>query len=452
MSQAHKYVIFTILITLLNFKSCIAANDNLEPIKITRGNLQQIPIAINDFSTNENQQLANNIVNLINLDLASSKIFTPIDRESYIEDQPGIDYIPLFAAWRQINANILVNGEITHPTTNTVKVTFAVWDVALGRKITQDSIIGPIELWRRVAHRISDHIYHSITGNEGYFNSKILYIAETNNQDSDRPIKRVACMDYDGENNYYLTDGKTHVITPVFSTKKNVILYVSYENKIPKVRIIDLDSGKDNVLLSSVQTVNFSPRMSPDGTKIALSMSPSKSITHIYEVNLRTHKVKQLTFGNSINTSPSYSPDGRNIAFMSDRTGSAHIYVMKADGTNVTRITSGPGSYTTPSWSPKNNFIAFTKTSSGEFGIGIMKPDGSESRVITTGYLVEGPSWAPNGTTLMFTRVFPATRSSQYRISKLYCIEYTGYNEREVQTKENAFDPYWFNAIIDSIK
>ena len=140
--------------------------------------------------------------------------------------------------------------------------------------------------------------------------------------------------------------------------------------------------------------------------------------------------------------SPSMSPDGRQITFASDRGGSQQIYVMNADGSNQRRITFGEGTYGTPVWSPRGDLIAFTRQHAGTFYIGIMRPDGSGERMLADGYRVEGPTWAPNGRVLAFFRRTRADSQGRYA-SKLYTIDLTGYNEREVVTPQDASDPAW---------
>lgn len=436
-------IILAIIIISFNILSIFANTTTLAPIKITKGNCIQIPIAINFFAAKSNEEygLSQDIVSIISNDLNISKIFAPISSDLFIETEQGIAHIPLFTAWSQINANILINGEITKIDSTDFKVTFVIWDVFSAKEITRKSFTFPLQLWRSTAHKIADQIYQHVTGSKGNFNTKIVYVSESNS--SKGRIRRIAIMDQDGANHNYITNGKNHVITPVFSPNNNQILYVSYHNKIPTVRIHDLNSG-NNKILASFNGITFSPRFSPDGNKILVSNSSTKNVTHIYEINLLTGKVKQLTKGQSINTSPSYSPDGSKIAFVSDRSGSTQIYIMNDQGSNIKRLTSQPGAYTTPAWSPTNNYIAFTKIEAGEFSIGVIKPDGSNKRIIATEHLVEGPSWAPDGKTIIFSRAYKATKSTSTKV-KLYSVDYTGYNEREIQTPENASDPNWSN-------
>jgi TolB protein len=156
-------------------------------------------------------------------------------------------------------------------------------------------------------------------------------------------------------------------------------------------------------------------------------------------MDLRTRQLRQLTNTAAIDTAPSYSPDGRQIVFESDRDGGQQIYVMNADGSGQQRISFGQGRYSTPVWSPRGDNIAFTRFSGGRFSIGVMRPDGSGERILTEGFHNEGPTWSPNGRVIMFFRESGGENGGP----KLYSVDLTGYNERPVPTPTFASDPAW---------
>jgi len=443
-----KYInlIFLALITIIFSLNSYAKNS----INITQGHSDPIPLAINNFAGVDpaDYQLAEKIVNVISNDLRWSGMFRPISKAAFIESKIGTAHTPLFAAWQQINASLLVNGDVTRLASGKLHVKFTLWDTILERPMISETFELPEKLWRRVAHKISDKIYHKITGYQGYFNTRIAYISESGPYL--KRIKRLAIMDQDGENHQYLTDGKDLVLTPRFSPDGKRILYLSYKNRIPQVHMLDLKNGK-STLIGNFPGMSFAPRFSPDGNYALMSIAQGGN-THIYEINLKNKKRVQLTSGNSINTSPSYSPDGKKIAFNSDRDGSRQIFVMNRNGSSVKRISFGGGSYAEPEWSSRN-YIAFTKINRElGFTIGVLHPDANEQqnteRLITQGYLVESSSWATNGRVLAFTKGSPPTKSRTNGLNRIYTIDFTGHNERIIPTPHDASDPNW-SAPID---
>jgi TolB protein len=167
------------------------------------------------------------------------------------------------------------------------------------------------------------------------------------------------------------------------------------------------------------------------------------SNANIYSMDLRSGSPTRLTDSAAIETSPCYSPDGRQIVFESDRGGSQQLYVMNADGSAAKRITFGEGSYSTPVWSPRGDLIAFTKRHQGQFMIGVIKPDGSGERILVSGFHNEGPTWAPNGRVIMFFRDTPGANGGP----QLWTIDLTGYNERRLPTPNFGSDPAWSPLI-----
>ena len=409
-------------------------------VDITRGTVQPLPIAIPEFfgKTPQEIETGRNMANLISADLERSGLFKPIDRRAFIQKVSALRVQPRFGDWRQINAQALVAGSAQAQRDGRLKVEFRLWDVFGEAQLTGLAYFTAPDNWRRVAHIIADEIYKRVTGESGYFDTRVVYISETG--PSNRRIKRLAIMDQDGANHRFLTDGRALVLTPRFSPTAQEITYLSYTAGKPRVYLYNIDTGQQEII-GDFPGMTFAPRFSPDGNKVIMSMAQDGN-SEIYSMDLRTRRVARLTRHPSIDTSPSYAPDGRRIVFNSDRGGSQQIYVMNATGGSVKRISFGKGSYATPVWSPRGDLIAFTHINKGVFSIGIMRPDGTGERLLANGYLVEGPTWAPNGRVLMF---FRETRSNGRNGSsaKLYSIDLTGHNERQIVTPSGGSDPAW---------
>jgi TolB protein len=410
-------------------------------IDLTNPTLRPIPIAITDFygASAPDATFGTDIARVVAADLERSGLFKPIDSRAFIQTPESLRAQPRFGDWRVINAEALVTGTTTTEADGRLKVEFRLWDVFGETQMTGLAYFSTPENWRRVAHIIADAIYKRITGEEGYFDSRIVYISESGPQD--RRVKRLAIMDQDGENHRFLTDGSNLVLTPRFSPSTQEITYLSYFNDRPRVYLFNIETGQQEVL-GDFPGMTFAPRFSPDGNSVIMSLAKGGN-SDIFVMDLRTRRVQQLTNHPSIDTSPCYSPDASQIVFNSDRGGSQQIYTMAADGSNVQRISFGKGRYATPVWSPRGDLIAFTRIDQGKFYVGVMRPDGSGERLLTEGWLVEGPTWAPNGRVLAFFRQTPGANGTV----RVYSIDLTGHNERELITPLDASDPAWSPLI-----
>jgi len=410
-------------------------------LDITGGEVRPMPIAIPPFAAaaGGGSQEGHDIPGVVAADLGGSGLFRPLDPQSFIADASATDSQPNFADWRPINAQALITGAVETQADGRLHVAFRLWDVFAGQQLTGFGYTTTPQNGRRIAHIIADETYKRITGEEGYFDTRIVYVAESG--PPRRRIKRLAIMDEDGANNRYLTDGRALVLTPRFSPTAQEITYLSYANGPPRVYLMNIDTGQQEVI-GDFPGMTFAPRFAPDGNRVILSRAENGA-TNIFVFDLRTHSVSRLTDDDAIDTSPCYSPDGGRIVFNSDRGGSQQLYVMNSDGSGVRRISFGAGRYATPVWSPRGDQIAFTKIDAGSFSIGVMRPDGSGERLLTHGFLVEGPSWAPNGRVLLYFSQEPSDANGGGGSPHLYSIDLTGYNQREISTPGAASDPAW---------
>jgi TolB protein len=404
-------------------------------IDITGGNVRPLPIAVTDLYGSE---VGAEISGVIANDLESSGLFAPIDKGAFIQTPQSLQAVPRFGDWRVINAEALVTGSVQQQGDGRIRVEFRLWDVVAEQQMAGLALTAPQSNWRRIAHRIADAIYSRLTGEDGYFDSRIVYIAESGPETN--RVKRLAIMDQDGWNHKFLTNGNDLVLTPRFSPSTQEITYLSFSGNQPRVHLLNLETGQQEVL-GDFPGMTFAPRFSPDGNRVVMSLARDGN-TEIYAMDLRTRNVSRLTDNAAIDTSPCYSPDASKIVFNSDRGGSQQIYVMDAAGGGVQRISHGQGRYGTPVWSPRGDLIAFTRIAGGTFYIGVMRPDGSGERMLAEGFLVEGPTWSPNGRVLSFFR-----QDGGGGPTRLYTIDLTGYNERVLKTPQDASDPAWSPLI-----
>ena len=410
-------------------------------VDVTRGTIDPMPVAISNFNVaGGDGSLATQIPQVITANLGGSGLFKPVNPAAFVQDPNSIARDGVrFAEWRATNAQALVTGTITAQADGKARVEFRLYDVYNQKQLTGMAYTTTQQNWRRIAHIISDEIYKRLTGEEGYFDSRIVYVAESG--PAMKRVKRLAIMDQDGANHKYLTDGGSLVLTPRFSPTRQQVAYMSYEGKAPRVYLYDLASGRRQIL-GDFPGMTFAPRFSPDGNSVVMSLASSGN-TDVYMLNLSSRTKRRLTENPGIDTAPSFSPDGRQIAFESDRGGTQQIYTMNSDGSGVKRITFDKGRYGNPVWSPRGDLIAFTRQYQGQFYIGVIRPDGSGERLITNAFHVEGPSWSPNGRVLTYFKEAPAGARGDSRSARVYTIDITGYNERRLDTPQDASDPAW---------
>lgn len=428
------------------FVAAVSPVHALLNIDITQGTMQPIPIAIVNFTgdggegSGDQGDLKTAIPQVITADLKRSGLFAPLNPQAFIQGPEDAYNAPRHADWRVLNAQALVVGKISDQG-NKVRIEFQLYDVLTEQRLGGFALVADKNEWRKVAHKFADAIYKAMTGEEGYFDTQIVYVAEFGQGRNKKT--RLAIMDQDGAGHRYITDGSHLVMTPRFSPNMHQIAYMDFgaNRKTPHVYIMDTN-GVHKRVLGNFPGMSFAPRFSPDGRGVLLSIS-AQGNSSIYAMNLTTGAAQRLTSGNVIDTSATYSPKGDQIVFNSDRGGNQQLYVMDTRGGNIQRISFGTGRYATPVWSPRGDLIAFTKMEGGQFYIGVMRPDGSGERLVAQGYLVEEPTWAPNGRVLIYTK------QERKAKSQLYMVDITGYNEQCILTPkaENALSAAWSPLI-----
>ncbi|MEO0387133.1 MAG: Tol-Pal system beta propeller repeat protein TolB [Pseudomonadota bacterium] len=411
-------------------------------ITITEGTREPVAFAAPAFVAESARAatIAADLTDVVTANLTGSGLFRDIPATAHIGRITSFDAPVRFSDWSLLDAQLLITGSATTTADGQLVVKFRLWDVFAQAELgAGQQFVGPSSSWRRMAHRIADIAYERLTGEPGYFNSRIAFVSETGAKGQRR--KRLAVMDQDGANLAYLTGDETLLLAPRWSPDNRKILYTSYASGQPEVVELDLATRATRPLTALGQ-VAFAPRYSPDGRQVVLSANDGSN-TDIYLVDPATGARRRLTTSPAIETAPSFSPDGRQIVFESDRSGTQQLYVMPATGGAAARISSGPGRYGTPVWSPRGDRIAFTKINEGRFHIGVMRTDGSDERLLTGSFLEEAPSWAPNGRVLTFFRETQGAEGAP----QIWSVDISGRNLRPLPTPAFASDPAWSGLI-----
>lgn len=425
----------------LTFAASLAAQDRSGPlrIEITEGVIEPVPIAVAPFLA-ENAaavEFATRITEVVAADLTGTGLFRNLPPSAYISQVTGFDAAVAYADWKAINAEALVVGAVTLSSDNRLLVKFRLFDIFTGAPLGEGlQFVGNTASWRRVAHKVADQVYSRITGEDGYFDSRVVYVEATGPKNARQ--KRLAIMDYDGANVQFLSDASSIVLAPRFSPTGDRVLFTSYESGFPQIYEIAVGASQKRALGLDTEAMTFAPRYAPDGRRVVYSEA-SGGNTDLYLLDLGSGQRTRLTSAPSIETAPDFSPDGSQIVFESDRSGNQQLYVMPAGGGEPKRISFGQGRYGTPVWSPRGDFIAFTKQNAGRFHIGVMRTDGSAERLLTASFLDEGPTWAPNGRVLMFTRESAGADGQP----ALFSVDISGRNLKRVATSTAASDPAW---------
>jgi len=439
--------IFTAILALFALLTLSAPAHAVLRVDINTGIQQPMPIAVPAFAASAPAQtpagsttdLGRQVAEVVSNDLASTGLFRTIDPAAFTTTVAFADVgKPQFPNWRTVAAQALVTGFVTANGDGTVTVGCYLYDVFSEEELARQGFTTQPQFWRRAAHKCADAVYTRLTGESGYFDSRIVYVSETGPKTA--RIKRLAIMDQDGANHRFLTNGQSLVLTPRFAPNQQTIAYMSFAGNRPRVYVYNIGTGRQELVLDA-PNMTFAPRFAPDGASLVISMAVGGN-TDIYRLDLGSRRLTRLTTSPGIDTAASYSPDGSKIVFESDRGGTQQLYVMNADGSGQQRISFGDGRYATPVWSPRGDLIAFTRLGGGKFQIGVMRPDGGGERLLTDSWQDEGPTWSPNGRVIMFFRTGQSSRTASGR-ADLWSVDLTGVNERSLKTPLDGSDPAW---------
>lgn len=423
---------------LMGLAPAIQAQEPLR-LEIRPGEIEALPFALPSFIA-ENAAAADaaqDISRVIAADLRGTGLFREIPADAHISPVTSFGAPIAYNDWQAINARALITGSVETASNGQLIVRFRLFDVASEQPLGEGlQFVGAPSSWRRMAHSVADLVYERITGETGYFDTRVAFVAEEGPKNA--RLHRLAIMDYDGANVQFLTDSRDIVLAPRFSPDGSTVIYTALEDGFPQVYYMDLATVTRRPLSVPDGATAFTPRFSPDGGRIVFSISEGGN-SDIYVETLATGERIRLTTAPSIEAAPSFSPDGSQIVFESDRTGSQQLYVIPASGGEPQRISTGTGRYGSPVWSPRGDLIAFTYQAEGRFHIGVMDTDGSDERLLTASFLDEGPTWSPNGRVIMFTRETAGADGAP----ALYSVDISGRNLQRVASPGMASDPAW---------
>lgn len=400
-------------------------------IDIHEGVFEPIPLMIPAV---EGDGLFAQIVQVIGDDLGHSGSFR-VTRPRGPQGVQDVFQQPDLQTWRMKAGSYLLG--VVPLESSEPGVAVRLYDLDVQKMILEERIQGASESWRRIAHKIADRVYERVTGEPGFFDTRVAYTAQYGKPTS--PTMRIGIMDYDGANNHFLTEEGNLALTPRLSPQGDQITYMAYHKRRLMNHIVNLATGEHSVF--RIPGVGLSPRFSPDGTKLFFC-SAKKGTTTIFSYGIAAKKMQRLTQANtSIDVSPSFSPDGRYMVFSSDRAGGRpKLYVMPASGGGGAPrlLSSGTGSYYMPAWSPDGKFIAFVKRQGDGYYLGIMKADGSGERLLVSDHVIDCPSWAPSGGHIIFS-----AQQGFFKPFFLFRVDKSGHCLTKIPTPHGANHPSW---------
>ena len=417
----------------------------LAPAAAAQAQSPQLVIAVPQLPTPKNVKTEGGETGVIGIqiaqqivsDLRTTRAIYPMGPNGLKQYTPTEAGAPLYPNWANIGAGALVTGYVQAREDGRITVVCYLYDLKQRREMARAGFAVASTEWRRAAHRCAGSFVKAITKRPSHFDSRIAYVAATGSRT--QPVRRLAIMNWDGTDHSYLTQGEVTVTSPRLSPDGQRIAYMSFAGGTPHIRVIDIDGNNDRALLQS-PSMSFSPRWSPDGRQIAFSMAVDGN-TDIFVTDAGGGFPRRLTTAPGVDTSPSWAPDGSKIVFESDRSGSQQLYVMDASGSGQRRISFGAGSSSSPVWSPDGERIAFSRWTGAAAHIGVMSPTGGGEKMLTNGWQDEGPSWAPDSEWLVFQRTQQGTG-----VASLYTVSVGGGEAKLLGTPQPGADPNWSGA------
>ena len=365
-------------------------------VQITRGVTSPIPIALVPFAADAGVPV--DVAQIIEADLARSGRFAGLSRSAMLQHPSSGATLDL-AQWRLLKTDFVVVGRV-HSTPPGYRVECELFNVVTGQRLGGYTIAAADGRLRLAAHQSADFIYQKILGVPGSFATRIAYVNVRGTGAARR--WRLYVADSDGENYANILDSSEPIMSPTWSPDGTRLAYVSFEGKLSAIYVQTVaTSSRERI--SARAGINGAPAFSPDGKRLALALSQPDGNVDLFVLDLASGNLARITDDPSIDTEPCWSPDGRSLYFTSDRSGKPQVYrIALSRDERPVRVTF-EGSYNArPRVSPDGTQLAVVTLSDGAYRIAIVEVATGRSRVISNGRLDEGPSFAPNGQTVLF--------------------------------------------------
>lgn len=404
---------------------------NKKPLELTvrKGVFSKIPIVFLGFQTLGSDM---DIGSVVENDLRLSGSFSILPNYSMGQrDQEALSK-PNLLLWQAYPGAMVVQGNITS-NGSTISVELKMYDATLNKLLKTGTIYASISQWRSLAHLISNAIYYELTGEKGIFDTQIVFVAQSGT--ALKPVARIAIIDQDGYNLRFLTSGDEYCDSPKTSLVSPNIAYSFLNKRRYMLRMHNIATEQKTIL--PIKGIGISAEFSPNGRDVLISDSFNGSTTlNIYDMSTGQTRQLNRSYG-GIAVSPSYAPDGQSFVVSSDqdltastetkrRIGAPKLYIVQNNGV-VQLLSKGTGSYLSPSWSPDGKYVAFVKRSKGNYYIGVMNRDGTGERMLASDHMIDYPSWAPNSRMLIF-----CAQQRRFSPYSLFIVDLTGRSLRKL--------------------
>jgi len=369
-------------------------------VEVTNGVSDPVPVAIVPFAKPNAGDGGLDVASVIEHDLQGSGRFRTLPRTN-MPATPTQPNAVVMGDWKNAGEDYIVVGRVVPLDGGNLAVDFDLLNVLTGQRVAGQRFTGTPSALRNAAHRVSDVVYEKILGIRGAFATRIAYVSV----DGQPPAQKFQLIvaDADGENQRLVLESRYPLMSPSWSPDGQWLAYVSFENKRSAVYVQFVRTGERRQV-SARAGINGAPSWSPDGKKLALTLGGSSGNPDIYILELQTQSLSRLTDDPSIDTEPTWSPDGKYIYFTSDRAGGPQIYRIGVNpGDRPKRITFTGNYNARPRVSADGNLLAVVTQDSGNYRVAVQDLNSGTFRVLSKGHLDESPSFAPNGSTIMFS-------------------------------------------------